>query len=65
MQEMLAPLTHPRRRILLALWNRRYRLSGCHLGTKLPCSPQPDGQKLPLKYTSRGLRLQDTQVDLD
>lgn len=46
---MLAFTTYPRQHILLARWNKQCRLSGCHLGTKLPCSLQPDGQKLHLQ----------------
>lgn len=48
---MLVFTTYPRQRILLARWSRQCRLSGCHLGTKLPCSLQPDGQKLHLQHT--------------
>lgn len=51
--------TYPQRRILLARWGRWSRPSGCHLGTRRPCSLPPGGQRLLLQRPHRR-RLEDS-----
>lgn len=46
---LIVSFTYPRQHSLLALWGRWCHPCECHLGTRLPCSLQPDDQRLPLR----------------